>query len=158
MLRVVLVVLVFVWPFPARAEPSSVSQAETVLHRLAGERDALSRFQIADEAQALCEKAIAENPKSARPHLILAQALTVADLVHPEACRPGRCERAVEELKKARVLDGNGIEAEHIASELGIVLSRVGNFADALVEYDRALRLVESERRPNLLEDSSKAV
>src|SRR5262249_32835517 len=52
-------------------------------------------------------------------------------------------------------LDKNGIDAEHIASELGIVYSRLGAFEEALAEYDRALGLVESERRPNALDDSS---
>jgi tetratricopeptide (TPR) repeat protein len=143
----------------ARAEPSTTSRAEALLQRLYTERDTYTRFRIADEAQALCEKAMAERPKDVQPHVLMARALTVADLFHPEACRPGMCERAVDELKKARLLDVSGVDAERIASELGIVLSRLGRFAEALVEYDLALRLVEADRRPNSLdEDGDKAV
>jgi tetratricopeptide (TPR) repeat protein len=139
----------------ARAEPTPVARAEMLLQRVEVERDAARRFALADEAQALCEKAIAESPKDPGPHEVLARALTTVDPDHPEACRPGACERAVAELKRARQLDGGGVDAERIASELGIILSRVGAFAEALTEYDRALRLVESERRPSSFEETA---
>jgi tetratricopeptide (TPR) repeat protein len=142
----------------AHADPTPQARAEALLARLPLTSEASERFNLANEAEELCEKAIAARPKDPLPHLTLSRALTVADLAHPEACRPGRCERAVDELKKARLLDANGVEAEHIASELGIVLSRLGRFDEALAEYDRALRLVDAERRPNSLDDDNKAV
>jgi tetratricopeptide (TPR) repeat protein len=140
------------------ASATPLAKAEALLAKLPLTTEAPERFNLANEAEEWCEKAILARPKDPLPHLTLSRALTVADLQHPEACRPGRCERAVEELKKARVLDGNGVEAERIASELGIVLSRLGRFDEALAEYDRALKLVDAERRPNILEDDNKAV
>jgi tetratricopeptide (TPR) repeat protein len=82
----------------------------------------------------------------------------VADVQHPEACRPRACERAIAELKEARRLDTSGAEAERIASELGLVLSRVGSYEEALAEYDRALKLVDAERRPSVFEDAGRSV
>jgi tetratricopeptide (TPR) repeat protein len=150
-----LLTLIALWPALAPAEPPLTSRAETLLFRAASERDPARRFSLADEAAALCERAIAERPKDPLPHVVLARALSTSDLAHPEACRPGACERAAEELRRARVLDVSGLEAERIASELGIVLSRLGQFAEALVEYDRALRLVANERPTISFEDPS---
>jgi tetratricopeptide (TPR) repeat protein len=132
----------------ALAEPTPLGKAEALLAKVPWERDLAARFKLADEAQALCEKLLAENPANAPARLTLARALTTADPAHPESCRPGHCERAVEELRRARAQDPRGIDAERIASELGIVLSRLQRFPEALIEYDRALGLVEGERRP----------
>ncbi len=152
-LAVVVVAASCVLAVPARGDGSPVLDAEALLGTLANEQDPVERFRIADHAIELCQKAIVARPKDPLPHLVLSRALTIGDLQHPESCRPGACQRAVDELKRARVLDVNGIEAQRIASELGIVLSRVGAYADALAEYDRALTLIESERRPNILDD-----
>jgi len=138
----------------ARADTGPVARAEALLSTLSGEHDTQHRFQIAAEAQALCEKVLARSPNDARAHIVLSRSLTVADLEHPEACRPGYCQRAIDELKRARAVDSAGVEAEQVASELGIVLSRVGNFEEALAEYDRALNLYDSERRPTAVDDN----
>jgi tetratricopeptide (TPR) repeat protein len=138
---------------PARAELSLVAQAERKLRQAEHERDAPARFKLADEAARLCAEAERRTPADPLPHLTLARALATTDPAHPEGCRPGACERATEELLRARALDGSGVESERIASELGIVLSRRGAFAEALVEYQRALRRVDSERLFNSLED-----
>jgi tetratricopeptide (TPR) repeat protein len=145
----------------AHAEPSAMEQAEELFYRIAQHStagDTELRFRLADQAQALCEKVAAARSKDPAPLLCIARALTISDLAHPESCRPGACERAIRELGRARALDAKGIEAERIASELGIVYSRVGKFDEALAEYDRALRLVDAERRPDVLEDTNRSV
>jgi tetratricopeptide (TPR) repeat protein len=139
-------------PSLAAAESTLVPQADELMRKAQLARDPAERFALADDAQALCEKAVAESPRDPVPHVHLARALSVSDPSHPEACRPGACERAVNELKRARELDSGGAEAERIASELGIVYSRLGAFADALAEYDRALNLIETERLPDRFE------
>jgi tetratricopeptide (TPR) repeat protein len=141
----------------AWADPSPLEQADALLDKLAAASSAEARFHLADEARALCEKAAAARPKDAAPHLCISRSLTVADLAHPESCRKGACERAVSELQRARELDKNGVEAERISSELGIVFSRLGRFPEALAEYDLALRLVDSERIPSAMEDPSRS-
>jgi tetratricopeptide (TPR) repeat protein len=138
-------------PSPTRAGP--IEQAEKLLRSTAEIRDRDRRFAVADQAKALCEQAIKERPRDPTPHMMLARALTVADPQHPEACRPRTCERAVAELKEARRLDANGGEAQRIANELGLVLSRVGAYEEALVEYERALKLVDGERAPSVFEE-----
>jgi tetratricopeptide (TPR) repeat protein len=121
-------------------------------------RDRDRRFAIADQAQVLLEQAIRQQPRAVAPHIVLARVLTVADPQHPELCRPRACERAVAELKIARKLDRDGTEAETIAGDLGLVYSRTGAYEDALAEYDRALGLVETERRPVAYERYGRAV
>jgi len=143
---------------PARARAGLVERAEQLLRTIAQQRDREHRFAVADQAQSLCEQAIREHPRDPAPHIVLARILTIADPDHPEACRPHSCERAIAELKEARRLDAGGAEAQHIASELGLVLSRVGAYEDALAEYDRALKLVDPERRPSVFEDWGKSV
>ncbi len=106
----------------------------------------------------LCEQAIRERPRDAAPHIVLARVLTIADPAHPEICRPHSCERAAAELKEARRLDGGGAEAQRIAADLGLIFSRLGSYEEALVEYDRALELVNPERRPNAFDDYDRSV
>jgi tetratricopeptide (TPR) repeat protein len=125
-----------------------MEQAEELFERAANESQAEIRFRLADRAQDICEKAAADRPKDPKPHFCIARALSITDRVHPEACRSGTCERAIDELKLARALDTNGVDAGRVASELGIVYSRLGRFPEALAEYDRALKLVEAERSP----------
>lgn len=152
------VALVVLLCIPARAHAGLVEQAEQLLRTVSQVRDRDRRFAIADQAQALCEQAIRERPRDATPHIVLARILTVADPQHPESCRPKSCERAIVELKEARKLDANGAESERIASELGLVMSRLGFYEDALAEYDRALKLVDPERRPSVFEDYGRSV
>jgi tetratricopeptide (TPR) repeat protein len=149
-------VLLLVEPRPVHA--GLLEQAEQLLHTVSQTRDRDRRFALADQAQALCEQAARERPRDPTPHIMLARALTVADVQHPEACRPRACERAVAELKEARKLDASGVEAERVASELGLVLSRVGSYEEALAEYDRALKLIDPERRPSVFEDLGRSV
>ncbi|MCU1281906.1 MAG: hypothetical protein JWM53_5452 [bacterium] len=143
---------------PTRARAGLVEQAEQLLRTIPQQRDRERRFAVADQAQALCEQAIREHPRDAAPHIVLARALTTADPDHPEACRARSCERAIAELKEARRLDGGGAEAQRIAAELGLVMSRVGAYEDALAEYDRALKLIDPERQPSLFDDYGRSV
>jgi tetratricopeptide (TPR) repeat protein len=143
---------------PARAHAGLVERAEQLLRTIPQQRDREHRFAVADQAQSLCEQAIREHPRDPAPHIVLARILTTADPDHPEACRPRSCERAIAELKEARRLDAAGAEAQRIAAELGLVLSRVGAYEDALAEYDRALKLVDPERRPSLFDDYGRSV
>lgn len=149
------IVLLFV---PVRVYAGAVEQAEQLLHTVSQTRDRDRRFALADQALALCEQAAREHPRDPGLRIMIARALTVADVQHPEACRPHACDRAIAELKEARRLDTTGTEAERIASELGLVLSRVGAYEEALAEYDRALKLVDAERRPSVFEDSGRSV
>src|SRR5262249_30547432 len=57
-------------------------------------------------------------------------------------------------------LDVNGIAAERISSELGIVLSRLGRYEDALAEYEKAMRRVDPDRLllPGVWEESSRTI
>src|SRR4051794_32171683 len=107
------------------AEPSALEQAEDLFYKLAVQTNSEVRFRLADQAQALCEQAAAERPKDPRALICISHALTTSDPLHPESCRPGACERAIRELLRARAIDAQGVEAERIASELGIVYSRV---------------------------------
>lgn len=143
-------------PLPARA--GLIERAEQLLRTIPDQRDREHRFAVADQAESLCEQAIRERPHDPAPHIVLARALTTADPAHPEVCRPHNCERAVAELKEARRLDVSGAEAQRIAADLGLVLSRTGAYEDALVEYDRALELVNPERRPNAFDDFDRSV
>jgi tetratricopeptide (TPR) repeat protein len=143
---------------PAPAHAGLIEQAEQLLRAVSQTRDRDRRFALADQAQSLAEQAVRDHPSDPTPHLILAHALTVADVQHPEACRPRACERAIVELKEARKLDANGADAGRIASELGLVLSRVGSYEQALAEYDRALKLIDPERRPSVFEDRDRSV
>ena len=144
-------------PRPARAA-TLIEQAEELLRTITQAHERERRFSLAAEAQSLCEQAIRERPRDAAPHIVLARVLTVADPQHPELCRAKSCERAVDELKEARKLDNNGAEAQRIAGELGLVLSRIGSYDDALTEYDRALSLVDPERRPSVFDDYGRSV
>lgn len=143
-------------PAPARA--GLVERAEELFRTIPQQRDREHRFAIADQAQALCEQAIREHPRDPAPHIVLARVLTTADPEHPEACRPRRCERAIAELEEARRVDSSGAEAQRIAADLGLVLSRVGAYDQALAEYDRALQLVDPERHPNMFDDYGRSV
>jgi tetratricopeptide (TPR) repeat protein len=132
----------------APARGGLIEQAAQLVRSAERTRDRDRRFAIADQAKTLCEQAARERPRDPVPHIMLARALTVPDPQRPESCRPHTCERAVAELKEARRLDGSGVEANHIAGELGLVFSRIGAHEEALAEYDRALRLVDTDRRP----------
>jgi tetratricopeptide (TPR) repeat protein len=129
----------------AGRQPSSIDRAEAELDQAQGRTAAADRFAGADEALRLAEEAAKERPQDPRPLLIAARALSMSDLDHPEACRKGACERAIALLRQARRLDREGPLAESIASELALSLSRNGDFAAALVEYDRALELTEDD-------------
>jgi tetratricopeptide (TPR) repeat protein len=147
--RIAPFLLLLVGALPANAEPSLTARAEEVLRRANDEKDAAVRFVLADESASLCERAAKASPNDPEPLILLANALSVSDPVHPEMCRPGTCERAVSTLQRARAVDANGLNARRIAGDLGIVLSRLGRHAEALAEYQRALKLVEGNRDPN---------
>jgi tetratricopeptide (TPR) repeat protein len=129
-----------------------VERGEQLVERAVGERQTEARFRLADEGQALCRKAAERRPGDARAVACAARALTVASVEHPEQCRPGACERAAAELRRARAIAGDGPILSTLAGDLGLVLSRMGAFADALAEYDRALLLVKPDRLADALE------
>jgi len=146
-MRALLVLVAFAGVAAAEPPPPSlIAQGEEKL-RLAGrERDARRREQLQAQVLELAARAQAMSPSDPESHVLAARALSLADPAQPEACRAGACEKAESELAVARKLDVHGIAAEKIASELGIVLSRLGRFEDALAEYERALRRVDPER------------
>src|SRR5438309_320553 len=141
MSRLTLVVALFA-ALPALADvaPTPMAEAEEKLRRAGRERVTPRREQLVAETMAIARKLITATPTDPEPHILLARALSLADPVHPEVCKPGACEQAVTELENARKLDAHGLDAEKIASEMGIVLSRLGRHEDALAEYDRALK------------------
>ncbi len=137
------------------AEPALVPHAEEVLRQAGDEKVLDARHQLVEQAQALCEKAVAQAPADPVPLIVMAQALSLPDPPRPELCRPGGCEKAVQLLTKARALDKSGVEARRIADELAIVYSRLGQHADALAEYQRGLKLVESSRHLNFWDETN---
>ncbi len=137
----------------APAARNLLDEAEQLLDAAQQTRDPEQRFRLADQAVALCERAAAQRPKDPEPILRLVRALTVADPQHPENCRPGRCEAALLQLAKVHAIDPHGIEAAHVASEQGIILSRMRRFEEAMAAYERAMPLVDPERRPNRLDE-----
>jgi tetratricopeptide (TPR) repeat protein len=151
-------VLFALLPSSPACASSLIEQAEELLRTIGQTRDRDRRFSLAEQAQGLCEQAVREHPKEAAPHIVLARVLTTADPQHPELCRVKHCERAVAELREARKLDNNGAEAQRIAAELGLVLSRLGAYEEALAEYDRAIKLVDPERRPSVFDDYGRSV
>jgi tetratricopeptide (TPR) repeat protein len=155
MRRRLVVLVLYALAAPARADVAagrgappagSIAEAEEKLRLASHERQAAHREQLIDDAAAIARRLATARPRDPEPHVLLARAISLADPQHPEMCKPGVCEQAIAELEKARSLDSDGLQAEKIASELGIVLSRIGRFDDALVEYDRALKRVDPER------------
>jgi tetratricopeptide (TPR) repeat protein len=134
-------------------KPDLLAQAEVLLEASSMAHENSERFRLADEAAALCERAARERPKDPEPILRLIRALTVSDLDHPEACRPGRCEQALAQLARIKQIDPQSLEAARVAAEEGILLSRMGRFAEAMVAYERALPLVEPARLPSRLDE-----
>ncbi len=148
-MRPVVVLLLAVLAAPAfalAADATWLPRAEELLRRAELARDAVDRFALADQAQSLAERAMTSQPKDPMPHLMAGRALLMADPRHPETCRPRACERAAQVLKRARELDEPGLIDDRITFELGIVYSRLGAYAEALAEYDRALRTVSADR------------
>jgi len=135
-----------------------LARAEQLLFRASFERDTAQRFQLADQALALAEQAARELPRDPTAQLMRARALQVHEVDRPESCRQGTCERAVEALERAQALDPGGVWASRIAQELGLLHSKLGRFPEALVDYDRALSLVEGERRADRLDEIDRSV
>jgi tetratricopeptide (TPR) repeat protein len=137
------------------ADKGPQARAEALLDLAEAAREAGVRFQLADQAEVLLGEAARVRPLDPMPRVLIARALSLPDPDHPESCRPRACERAIVELKKGRELAAAGPLAARVASELGIVLSRVGRFDEALKAYDDALGLVDGERQPGLFEDGN---
>jgi tetratricopeptide (TPR) repeat protein len=139
------------------AGPSLYAQGEEKLRIANRERDPGRRAALQAQVLELAEKARALDPADPEAHLLAARAWALVDPLQPEACKAGTCEKAAAELALAQKLDVHGIAAEKIASELGIVLSRMGRWEEALAEYERALRRVDPERPlvAGLWEDAS---
>jgi tetratricopeptide (TPR) repeat protein len=144
----------------AEPPPTAIAQAEEKLRLAQRERDAKKREQLQQQIMDLAQKAQALDPKDPDAHVLKARAHSLVDPNQPEACAPGACEKAVEELGVAKKLDVNGIAAERISSELGIVLSRLGRYEDALAEYEKAMRRVDPDRLllPGVWEESSRTI
>ncbi len=139
------------------APPSPIERIRDTLLRAQTEFTSRElRYALADEAVRMIEERIPLEPKSAELRVLKARALQLSDPAHPETCRPGDCEKALDALLEARVLDraGDGTESDQIAFELGIAYSRLGRFEEALSEYERALETVEVNRRPFSYDDT----
>jgi tetratricopeptide (TPR) repeat protein len=149
--------LLFVTSAALASERSSAptGRAEELIRRAQLERDATLRYKLADEALLLVDEAAQKSPRDATLLLLRASALTIHDPEQPDQCRAGYCERARDALLAARALDREGVYASKIANELGLVYSKLGGFAEALAEYDRALHLVDGQRRAIDYDDES---
>ncbi len=135
-------------------ETNILGSLERLLEELAPLTAGMQRDTLTKRGIALCTEAAQKLPGDPRPSLLLSQILSNTDPAHPEHCTPGYCERALIALQKAEHDDTRGIFAERIASERGIVDSRMGNFAAAVGDYDRALGYIESDRSPASLDDT----
>lgn len=85
-------------------------------------RDALVHF----------DRAITLRPNDPRAHVARADAL--------QSDKVGRLRDAIEALRRARTLDVDGALEQRISFDLGISLTKAGDFEAATVEYDRALK------------------
>jgi len=125
----------------SRAEPPPLDVAEDTVRRAYLEDTPVGRWRLADEAALLCRKLVQANPRDPRAYHLLADALAMSDPTRPDHCRPVECAEAVEVLRQGRAQDAFRLDERGFSFELGIVLSRLGRFQEALAEYDRGARL-----------------
>ncbi len=123
------------------AEPPPIDVAEDTVRRAYLEDTASARWRLADEAALLCRKLVRANPRDPRAYHLLADSLAMSDPTRPDHCRPVECAEAVEILRQGRAQDAFRLDERGFSFDLGIVLSRLGRFEEALLEYDRGARL-----------------
>ena len=140
------------------ARADTCDQAERVLDQAQATLDPTERFRLADQAQSLCQKASEATPTDVEATLRIVRALTMPDALHPEACRAGHCEEALRRLDRLAKRPDAAPDAARIASEQGIVLSRMQRYTEALAAYERALPLLDATRVPFLLDERQGAV
>jgi len=123
------------------AESAQIDVAEDIVRRSLLETTPAGRWQLTDEAALICRKILVANPRESRAYHLLADALAMSDPTRADYCRPTECAEAVDVLKRGRAQDPFHLEERAFSFELGIVLSRLGRFEEALAEYDRGNRL-----------------
>lgn len=102
-------------------------------------RDSPQRIDLLQRAIQVLTRAVQLDEKNVEARVLLAEWLARPEL-GLEAMR-----RAGEELMRARTDDTAGAWDYEISSQLGIVHSHLGRFAEAVREYDRALRILPGE-------------
>lgn len=155
-LRVWVVLLALLWIFPGHAAdvlpgPTGKNKAQQ-LHRLKENarilyyaalkhrrRDHPERISQTQQAIQLLYKALQLEPTDVEARVWLGEWLSRPELGNTALAQ------AVRELQRARQDDGTGSWDFEIATQLGIVLSHLGRFIEAVAEYDRALRLLPGE-------------
>lgn len=91
------------------------------------------RLQLLRSAVSVLERALAVDPRHAEARVALGRVLSEAELGEDSL------RRSAEELLRARRDDAAGVFDFEISQLLGIVLSRLSRFQQAVQEYDRAL-------------------
>jgi tetratricopeptide (TPR) repeat protein len=102
-------------------------------------RDHPERISQTQQAIQLLYKALQIEPTDVEARVWLGEWLSRPEL------GPTALVQAVKELQRARQDDDAGSWDFEIATQLGIVLSHMGRFTEAVTEYDRALRLLPGE-------------
>ncbi|MCS6914715.1 MAG: AgmX/PglI C-terminal domain-containing protein [Myxococcales bacterium] len=109
---------------------------EEALRRLAHDD---SRLELLRQAVTVLERAVQLDPAHLEARVALGRALANAELGEASL------RRSVAELHRARELDRTRAFDYEVAQVLGIVLSRLGRFAEAVAEYDTALALLPGQ-------------
>ncbi|MFO0577787.1 MAG: hypothetical protein U1A78_27590 [Polyangia bacterium] len=102
-------------------------------------RDSPQRIDLLQRATQILTRVVQLDEHNVEARVTLAEWLARPEL------GPAAMQRSEEELLRARRDDTTGAWDCEISSQLGIVLSHLGRFAEAVREYDRALRLLPGE-------------
>ncbi len=102
-------------------------------------RDHPERISMTQQAIALLQKALVLEPSDTEARVWLGEWMSRPEL------GSAAMTQAIKELWLARKSDETGSWDFEIATQLGIVLSHLGRFEEAVAEYDRALRLLPGE-------------
>jgi tetratricopeptide (TPR) repeat protein len=140
-------------------------RAEEAYRQIDKQNTPESRYAKADEAADLARRVTEADPGNVDGWILWATALATTPKRGADSCRPVECAKAVEVLHQARAHTGaqpgsptRGVGDRLLAGELALILSRLGRFAEAYAEYERALKLVPTGTEPsvsaaNLVED-----
>lgn len=109
---------------------------EATRHR---SRESAERLNLMQRAISTLQRAVQLDEHNVENRVLLAEWLARPEL------GDASLQRAGEELLRARRDDDVDALAYDIASLLGLVYSHLGRFADAVGEYDRALRVLAAE-------------
>lgn len=102
-------------------------------------RDHPERISMTQQAIALLQKALLLEPSDVEARVWLGEWMSRPEL------GGAAMTQAIKELLMARKSDETGSWDFEIATQLGIVLSHLGRFEEAVAEYDHALRLLPGE-------------